>query len=104
MPRSRRSGGEPPANPPDVDVLVRVTQQTFHDEKDTGFAVLFDPAVVTERVLARLLDQFWDEQQRASRGRDMLNPFTGEVMPALHNEPWPEEPWMLTVAGRVAEP
>src|SRR5919201_1761926 len=104
MARPRRPGGDPPANPPAVDVLVRITERTFRDEKDTGFAVLFDPAVVTGQVLARLPDQFWAEQQRAGRGRDMLNPFTGGLMPARHTEPPPEGPWMLTVARRVAEP
>ena len=104
MARPKRAAGKPPASPPAVDVLVRIVERTFHDEKDTGFAVLFDPAVVTERVLASLLDRFWDEQQRAYRGRDTLNPSTGAVMPALHTEPPPEHPWMLTIARRVTEP
>lgn len=103
MARSGQPRDELP-EPPTVDVLVRITERTFHDEKDTGFAVLFDPAVVTKRALASLLDRFWDEQERAFRGRDVLNPFTGEIMPALHDRPPPESPWMLTVARQVTEP
>jgi hypothetical protein len=84
--------------------MVRITERTFHDLKDTGFAVLFDPAVVTETTLADFRDQFWNERERAFFGRATINPFTGEPMAAQHDEPPPEHPWMLTVARRVAEP
>jgi hypothetical protein len=81
MARRRVPGGSRGSSPP-VDSVVEIRQNPDIDLKESGLALLYDPAVVTERDLRVIQTLYREAEEAYFASRPRMNPFSGEITPA----------------------
>jgi hypothetical protein len=85
----RRVPGGSHGSGPRIDSVVEIRQNPAIDLKESGLALLYDPAVVTERVLDAIRARYREAEEADLASRPHVNPLSGEFVPARGAGPSP---------------
>jgi hypothetical protein len=84
---AKRKAGDGSAGDAAAGAVVEIRQNPDIDLKESGFALLYDPAVLTDRALADVRGQYRRAEDAWQNAAPRLDPFTGEVVPARPGPP-----------------